>query len=103
MVEVGVVLEPDNDEYEHYKYIDGFDYSLYDENILFFTNKKKAIKYAKDYINDGVISTYGIVTDHGMPNLSEEQIREIEEYHSSDDIWVKPSKEDILFFNYKKP
>ena len=102
MVEVGVVLEPDNDEYEHYKYIEGFDYSLYDENLLYFTDKDKAIKYAKDYIDDGVIGTYGLVTDHGIPNLSEEQIKEIEESNSADDLWFKPTKEDIFFFDYKK-
>ena len=105
MVDVGVCLRPDNNEYEMYKYIDGLDYSLYDENLAFFTDKEKAIQFVSDYIKDGVVNTYGMVVDRGIWYLDHEELREIEEHGYADDIWENiwenPKKEDILWFSIK--
>ena len=101
MVEVGVCLQPDNDEYELYKYVDGLDYSLYDENLAYFTDKEEAVQFVSDYIKDGVANTYGMVVDHGMWYLDHEALKGIEERGYADDIWKKPKKEDILWFSIK--
>ena len=108
MVEVGVLLEETDKDFDYYRCLDNIPeyshFSFYDENLLFFTDKEEAIEYAKDYIFNGVKRTYGYVVEYGIYNIDEQQEKEIEEYRSCDDFeWLHPkSKNDIIFFDYKK-
>lgn len=61
-VEVGVLLPKKHEEYEDYSQVYDKKHAFYDENTLFFTNKEKAITYAKRYVRNGVVNTYGIVS-----------------------------------------
>ena len=61
-VEVGVLLPKKHEEYEDYSQVYDKKHAFYDENTLFFTNKEKAITYAKKYVRNGVVNTYGIVS-----------------------------------------
>lgn len=106
MVEVGVLLTPDDEEYKRYRCLPHIKQyskmSFYDENLLFFFDKEKAIEFAKDYIAKGVEGTYGYVIDYGICNLDKWAIKNIQDYNSSDVCtWVRPEKQDFLFFDYK--
>lgn len=61
-VEVGVLLPKTHEEYEDYSQVYDEKHAFYDENVVFFTNKEKAITYAKKYVRNGVVNTYGIVS-----------------------------------------
>ena len=60
-VEVGVLLEKNNEEYNDYSQVYDKQHAFYDENVVFFAEKIDAIDFAKKYVTDGVIDTYGIV------------------------------------------
>lgn len=61
-VEVGVLLQENNKEFNDYACAYDKKHAYYDENTLFFTNKEKAITFAKRYVRNGVVNTYGIVS-----------------------------------------
>ena len=61
-VEVGVLLPKTHKEFNDYACVYDKKHAYYNENTLFFTNKEKAIAYAKKYVAKGVVKTYGIVS-----------------------------------------
>lgn len=61
-VEVGVLLPKTHKDYKDYSQVYDKKHAFYDENVVFFTNKEKAITYAKRYVRNGVVNTYGIVS-----------------------------------------
>ena len=61
-VEVGVLLPKTHKEFKNYSQVYDKKHAFYDENVVFFTNKEKAITYAKRYVRNGVVNTYGIVS-----------------------------------------
>lgn len=61
-VEVGVLLPKTHKEFKDYSQVYDKKHAFYDENVVFFTNKEKAIMYAKRYVRNGVVNTYGIVS-----------------------------------------
>ena len=61
-VEVGVLLPKTHKEFKDYSQVYDKKHAFYDENVVFFTNKEKAITYAKRYVRKGVVNTYGIVS-----------------------------------------
>jgi hypothetical protein len=62
-VEVGVLLKKDNHDYESYSQAYDKQHGYYDENVIFFRNKKNAKEYLKNYVFFGVVGTYGILTE----------------------------------------
>lgn len=62
-VEVGVLLDKSNDEYESYSQVYDKQHGFYDENVVFFTNSAKAAEFALSYVMKGVVNTYAIVSD----------------------------------------
>lgn len=62
-VEVGVLLPKDHDEFADYSQVYDKQHAYYDENTIFFTNKEMAIQYVKKYVKNGVVNTYGIVSE----------------------------------------
>ena len=61
-VEVGVLLEKDDPEYECYKTAFGNTYSYYNENIWFCESLEEAKQSALDYVNAGVERTYAVIS-----------------------------------------
>lgn len=61
-VEVGVLLPKTHKEFKDYSQVYDKKHAFFDENVVFFTNKEKAITYAKRYVRKGVVNTYGIVS-----------------------------------------
>ena len=62
-VEVGVLLKKDNHEYKIYSQAYDKQHGYYDENVVFFRNKKNAKEYLKNYVFFGVVGTYGILSE----------------------------------------
>ena len=60
-VEVGVLLDKDNEEYDLYLYYDK-KHSYYEENSVLFLDYNSAIEYAKDYVDNGVNGTYSVIS-----------------------------------------
>ena len=76
MVEVGVLLNKDDHEFESYNCVWDKLWGYYDENHLFFFDKNEAINYAKEYVDSGVKTTYAVVVCDDA-ELDEEEIEEI--------------------------
>ena len=62
-VEVGVLLKKDNQDYESYSQVYDKQHGYYNENVVFFRNKKNAKEYLKNYVFFGVVGTYGILSE----------------------------------------
>lgn len=62
LVDVGVLLLPSDKEFESYNTVYNKKYGFYDEGQCYFKEENEAINYAKQYVNDGVDMTYGIVS-----------------------------------------
>lgn len=60
-VEVGVLLDKDNEEYDFYLYYDK-KHSYYEENSVLFLDYNMALEYAKEYVDNGVNGTYSIIS-----------------------------------------
>lgn len=65
MVEVGIELENNDKEFEAYKIeVNGKVKnwkSLYDENVIAFTDEQEAKYYIDKYVKEGVKNTYGFM------------------------------------------
>ena len=61
-VEVGVLLPEAHKEFKDYSQVYDKKHAFFDENVVFFTNKEKAITCAKRYVRKGVVNTYGIAS-----------------------------------------
>ena len=62
-VEVGVLLKKEHPDYESYSQVYDEQHAYYDENVVFFRNKKNAKEYLKNYVFFGVVGTYGILSE----------------------------------------
>lgn len=71
--EVGVLLTPDDDEFEAYTIVYDHKYGYYDENQATYKleDLDEAISYVKQYVAEGVDMTYGIITDQGCFHYGE--------------------------------
>lgn len=63
LVDVGVLLDDDHEEYDAYAIVYDKAYGYYDENQFYTKTKEEAIEYVKDYIEKGVVGTYGVVSE----------------------------------------
>lgn len=61
-VEVGVLLDKDNSEYNDYNDFYDRRNSYYEENSVLFLDYNRAVEYAKDYVKNGVNGTYSIIS-----------------------------------------
>ena len=94
-VEVGVLLDPEHEEWPYYN-IKGFydgQLSFYDEDRCAYKTYKEAIEYAYSYILEGVEKTYAIIHSYAV-DVEDDEI----EYMDIDN----PEKECVLYFAYKK-
>lgn len=102
-VEVGVLLDPSDKEFEYYKVKDFFDYQFgfYDENRLTFLTYEEARKYCDKYIEDGVDGTYAILQSW-VCNIDDNDLEEIKNNAYSDYNLENPQIENTLYFAYNK-
>lgn len=69
LVEVGILLNPTDSEYEMYKNpnVYGGTRAYYDENQYYVLSKEKAVRDASEYVKNGNPNTYGIVSKTFIP------------------------------------
>jgi len=64
MVEVGVELDKNHEEYDVYQCkLNGVNHALYDEDTMAFLDKDKAFIFLNEYVDKGVRGTYGVLWD----------------------------------------
>ena len=83
-VEVGVLLPKDDDEYKDYSQVYDKKHAYYDENVVFFTNKRNAIRFLNHYVANGVVNTYGILSE--LNYVPKEIYGDDYEQYTNDDI-----------------
>lgn len=105
-VEVGVLIPTSEPEYEYYHSLEKFPnyshFSFWDTNYLIFTNKKQAIKYAKEYLARENERGYAYIVDRGEHDITQEEYAQIFNWACSDSFeWEYPeSEKHILVFLY---
>ena len=62
LVDVGVLLSENDDEFESYAIVYDKKYGYYDENQFYLPTEEEAIDFAKVYVKDGVDNTYGVIS-----------------------------------------
>lgn len=114
-VEVGVLLKKDHPDYESYSQAYDKQHGYYDENVVFFRNKKNAKEYLKNYVFFGVVGTYGILTElvYNQDEIgyidedTKRVIKDIDECGIFED-WAEVfagelyNMENVIFTRYKK-
>lgn len=73
LLDVGVLLTKDNEEFDFYSSVYDHEYGYYDENQIAYKGEDliEAIKYARQYVNAGVDMTYAVITNQGVVNYDE--------------------------------
>ena len=73
LLDVGVLLTKDNEEFEFYSSVYDHEYGYYDENQIAYKGEDliEAIKYAREYVSAGVDMTYAVITNQGIINYNE--------------------------------
>ena len=102
-VEVGVLLKPNDKEFDYY-HINGFyddEFGFYDENRLTFLSYDEARKYADYYIEKGIEGTYSFIHSN-VCNITDEELEEIQTSLYCECCLENPNKEDVLYFAYKE-
>ena len=66
-LDVGVLLNNDNEDFTAYNTVYDEKYGYYDENQIAYKKDELelAIKFARDYVKKGVNMTYAVITDQG--------------------------------------
>lgn len=103
ILEVGVLLQPDNEEFDCYN-ITGFYenvYGFYDENLCVFLDFNKAKDYADFYVENGVNNTYAYIRND-IYNLDEEDFDSIENNLYYDNVDYNFNENDVLYFIKKE-
>ena len=97
MVEVGVELSNDHDEYHFYECsVNGVKRGLFDENIVAFQEEKNAIDFIKTYVKNGVKNTYGVMWSVNR-KLNDYEIKDFEEFGVLDDEFLPRTVDNVYF------
>ena len=89
LVDEGVLLTREDKEFEAYAIVYDKKYGYYDECQCYIVNKEKAIKEAKEYVENGVESTYAIVSITAIPDDAN-----LEEIYVEGEVYVL---EDVIY------
>ena len=91
-LDVGVLLTELDEEFNCYNGVYDHRYGYYDENQIAYkeSDLEKAIKYARQYVLDGVDMTYAVITNQGQINYNDEF-----DDGNIEDFTYKP--EDVIF------
>lgn len=78
--EMGVLLEKSDEEFDFYSQNNkALDYGFYNEDNGFFLEKdyQENLKYVRNYVEDGVNGTYGIISFQGRIEIGGEEYNDI--------------------------
>ena len=68
LLDVGVLLSKEDEEFDFYSQAYNGKYGFYDEGQCYESNEMTAIVNARQYVEDGVENTYAIVSNTWLPN-----------------------------------
>lgn len=63
LLDVGILLTENDEEFESYNTVYDKKYGYYDEGQCYIATEDEAIKQAKQYVKDGVEHTYAVVSN----------------------------------------
>ena len=63
LVEVGVLLNKDDKEFDYYSTAYDEKHGYYDENQFYQIDYGEALQYVQDYVKNGVNNIYGIISE----------------------------------------
>ena len=89
LVDVGILLPSDHEEFDCYANVYDKKHGYYDEDQFYTRTKKEAIEYVKKYVDDGVETTYGVVSETTLPYYYDFDNGELgpETYHLVDVVY----------------
>lgn len=97
LLDMGILLPPEDEEYENYSNVYDKQHGFYDEDQSYTTNLAKAIQEALDYVTYGVENTYAVISEKYVnDSLTETDIRSKTVKNETYDM------EDVLFSLQKK-
>lgn len=102
LVEVGVLLDKEDAEFECYNHVYDKKHGYYDEGQYYEKDIEKAKDYVSDYVKDGVEKTYGIISKTTMPDdikLSEADVED-EKYEVKDIVFSLVKEDGKLKENF---
>lgn len=102
LVDVGVLLDDDHEEYDAYAIVYDKSYAYYDENQFYTKTKEEAIEYVKKYVKEGVVGTYGIVSETTLPydyDFEDDHFGP-EKYHPADVVYSLAKFDDEIIENF---
>ncbi len=67
LVDVGVLLSDEHEEFDSYAIVYDKCHGYYDENQFYTKTREEAIEYVKKYVDNGVDTTYGVVSETNLP------------------------------------
>lgn len=85
-VEVGVLLDKNDAEYDCYCNVWDYKNGYYNEDCLFCITEKEAKQFIKDYIKVGVKKTYGILSEIFVSETSYNEIKNNDEEQDYDNM-----------------
>lgn len=105
LLDEGVLLTEEDEEFEAYATAYDEKYGYYDEGQCYEANKMTAIVNARRYVEDGVENTYAIVSNTWLPNDFdfEEGCVEDETYKVEDVIYSVAKINGEIVENFIKP
>lgn len=102
LLEVGVLLTHDDDEFESYASVYNKEYGFYDEDQYYIRKKCKAITEAREYVNKGVNNSYAILLNTIVPDGSVSGPVLKESYSIEDVIYSVAKLNDEIVENFLK-
>lgn len=67
LVDAGVLLSDEHEEFDKYSNVYDECYGYYDEVQYYVKDKEEALKQAKEYVDNGIDSTYAVVSETNIP------------------------------------
>ena len=98
LVDVGVLLTKEDEEFDCYSCVYDHKYGYYDESQYYVSTKEKATKEIKEYVENGVEGTYGIVSltilddDITKQDIDDGNVDVSNEYYLKEDVCVGYAK-----------
>lgn len=71
LLDVGILLESDDKEFEYYSQVYDKKYGYYDENQYYLKDKQHAIMEAKAYVEAGIDKTYAVISRSVLERVSD--------------------------------
>lgn len=106
LVDLGVLMSKDCQDYESYNVVYDKKHGYFDEVQFMTTNKEFAINETNKYVKDGVINTYGVITTQKIEEDSlYEEILELEKDNPYQELldwsYCEYEVENVVYDIYK--